>query len=107
MYFYHKYQINRCEIALDEDKQNERIKTWYQNEWSTALSHAHSQIRNYARANDIPEQDRTIIQMKQMIFRLKEFMKNIKPLVPNDIRNFLDNLSGKTYIIVILYFQID
>ena len=61
MYFYYKYWESRCKIALDKDRQNERIKTWYQNEWSAALSYAHPQVRNYARIKDISEKDRTII----------------------------------------------
>jgi len=64
------------------------LKSWYANEWSNVLNHEHPKIRNYTQKLNYNTELLYKEEIQYRILRLKEFIKGVKLLVRNNIRNY-------------------
>ena len=86
---YVKCWKNRNDAYYDEDRQKERIKKWYKNEFRSAENSENEQIREYAKRFKINEDRCSSKSIKTWIMNLRVIEKKMDNVSKNDIRRYI------------------
>ena len=87
--FYVKYQKHRYEIYRNEEKQNNRVKKWYEKEKERTQNSEMQQVREYVKKFKINIERCNIDTIKKWIMNLKIIEKKIEKVSKNDIRRYI------------------